>query len=485
MSADILIIDDEDDIRSLIEGILQDEGYETRQANNDKSAYKAMTEKKPDLVILDIWLHNSDDDGLAILENIKQDFPYMPVLMISGHGTIETAVSAIKIGAYDFIEKPFKSDRLLLMIERALEASRLKVENDSLKRKQQENSDHFIGKSQKIEAIRQTAQKVAATNSRILIKGQPGTGKEVLARYIHSISDRSKQPFHAINCAILRPETLEVELFGQEKDPAQGKIIHGVLEQVNGGTLLLDEVCDMPLETQGKILRVLQEQVFQRVGSSKEIKVDVRIIASTNRDLAEAIDNGRFRKDLYYRLNVVPMLMPALKEIREDISVLIEYFSKKYANQSGIPEVEISESALNSLKNYEWPGNTRQLKNVIEWLMIMQSSKGSHLVDYTDLPPEFQKSDSVLDIYSHTQTQQTLEHNHFSVPLREAREIFEKDYLEAQVERFSGNISKTAEFVGMERSALHRKLKQLGIQSNPKNHESQNTSKNDTTRKSA
>lgn len=466
--ADILIIDDEADIRSLIRGILEDEGYAVREAGNDKQAYEVVAEKKPDLIILDIWLHNSADDGLKILETIKESYPLLPILMISGHGTIETAVSAIKQGAYDFIEKPFKSDRLLLMIERALETAQLKTENENLKRQQRVSDDSFIGSSSIISAIRQSAEKVAQTNSRVLITGQPGTGKEILARFIHGASDRADRPYHAINCAILRPDSLERELFGIEKDPDTGKVHQGVLEQIDGGTLLLDEVADMPLETQGKILRVLQEQKFQRVGGTSEIEVDVRIIASTNKDLEQAINTEKFRKDLYYRLSVVPIEMPPLYKISDDVPALTEYFIVRFAEQSGLNPCKFSSDVMDILKSYKWPGNIRQLKNVVEWLMIMQGSNGNDVVSVKDLPPEIagKSSAELVNLNSNAPVQS----NSFSVPLREAREIFEKDYLTSQIERFDGNISKTAEFVGMERSALHRKLKQLGIQngSSPK-----------------
>ena len=456
MTADILIIDDEEDIRSLIRGILEDEGYHIREAGNDQKAYASIEAKKPDLIILDIWLHNSEDDGMEILARAKKLYPFLPVLMISGHGTIETAVSAIKHGAYDFIEKPFKSDRLILMIERALETAKLRAENESLKRKSQDNSE-FLGQSAPIVALRHTAEKVAHTNSRILITGEPGTGKDVMARYIHSISNRSTKPFLTVNCAILNPEGLEAELFGEDRSQSGGAVHKGVFEEANGGTLLLDQVSDMPLETQGKILRVLQEQKFQRVGGTESIEVDVRIIAATNQDLQQAMKDGSFREDLYYRLNVVPLHMPRLKTIAQDIPELVEHFTASYSEQAGLMPCEYSQKAIAVMQSYDWPGNIRQLKNVVEWLMIMATSQDGKTLCVENLPPEI-KGKSHSDDSDNSNKGSLI-----SVPLREARELFEKDYLLSQIKRFGGNISKTAEFVGMERSALHRKLKQLGI----------------------
>lgn len=453
---DILIVDDEADIRSLIRGILEDEGYRVREASGDREAYKAISERVPSLVILDIWLQNSQEDGLKILSQIKKDHPGLPVLMISGHGTIETAVSAIKDGAYDFIEKPFKSDRLLLMIERALETAALRKENARLREQNAQDGGHdFVGNAASTIQIRQTLERIAVANSRVLITGDAGTGKEIVARYIHKKSTRSKHPFVVINCAILRPERLETELFGSETS-VNGEPPHtGVLEHAHTGTLLLDEVADMPIETQGKILRVLQDQKFQRFGGQEQIEVDVRIIASSNKDLKQAIANGDFREDLYYRLNVVPVQLPRLTSRIEDLRELALYFMQDYSKKTGIPVCQFSEKTFHAMESYDWPGNVRQLKNAVEWIMITKHDK-KNPVEISDLPPDVMSQ-------SGKNTDANISARIMAAPLREARELFEKEYLELQVKRFDGNISKTAEYVGMERSALHRKMKQLGI----------------------
>ncbi|MCB9995663.1 MAG: sigma-54-dependent Fis family transcriptional regulator [Rhodospirillales bacterium] len=465
MAADILIIDDESDIRGLIKGILEDEGYAAREAGSDREAYALLEKKAPDLAILDIWLQGSADDGLQILEKAKEMYPALPVIMISGHGTIETAVSAIKQGAYDFIEKPFKSDRLLLMIERALETAKLRRENQSLRTKVQGTSD-LVGESAAMNGMRQTLLRVAQTNSRVLITGEPGTGKELAARFIHRNSQRTEGPFTALNCAILRPERLEVELFGSEHGVMGEPAKTGVLEQANGGTLLLDEVSDMPLETQGKIVRVLQDQRFQRVGGQDEIEVDVRIMASTNRDLQKAMEDGDFRQDLFYRLNVVPIELPPLRDRLQDIEALTAYFSEQYSNQTGQPPCSFDPATIARMQAYEWPGNVRQLKNVVEWCMIMRAANDESIKP-SQLPPEVTlQGDAAQSRPKDTGDDLVL------MPLREAREAFEKKYLMSQIKRFGGNISKTADFVGMERSALHRKMKQLGISTVTKHNDS-------------
>lgn len=459
MSADILIVDDESDIRGLIQGLLEDEGYGTRQAANDEAAYRAVAEKVPDLVVLDIWLQGSRDDGIRILQTLRADHPHLPVLMISGHGTIETAVSAIKLGAYDFIEKPFKSDRLFLMIERALETARLRQENASL-RTQVQGPSEMIGASPAMGALQQGLIRVAQTNSRVMITGEPGTGKDMAARFIHRRSARAERPFVVLNCAIMRPERLEVELFGSENGVMGEPGKTGLLEQAHGGTLLLDEVADMPLETQGKIVRVLQEQRFVKVGGQKEIEVDVRIIASSNRDLQKCMAQGDFRQDLFYRLNVVPVEIPPLRDRVQDIGLLAEHFSAAYAGQAGRrAPCRFNPAAIAAMQAYDWPGNVRQLRNVVEWCVIMGCPAGEDVVMPHHLPPEITglgeargegvRGGGTADLVA--------------LPLREAREGFERSYLLAQIKRFGGNISKTADFVGMERSALHRKLKQLGI----------------------
>lgn len=455
MRKNILIVDDEDDIRALIKGILEDEGYDTREANNAQKALASVAENAPDLMILDIWLQDSDKDGLEILKAVKAQHPYLPVLMISGHGTIETAVTAIKDGAYDFIEKPFKSDRLLLMITRALETAELKMENQALKARQNINADDLIGKSAAINTIRQMVEKIAPANSRVLITGDAGTGKEVVARAIHKLSERREHNFMALNCAALHPERLEEELFGVQ---VKGSHQKGLLELCHGGTLLLDEVADMPLETQGKILRVLQDSQVHPVGSQKIIEVDVRILAATNQDLQQAIKDGDFREDLFYRLNVVTLNIPALPKRYEDIKPLAEHFLSEFAAQTGQGAKTLSKEALNFLETYGWPGNVRQLRNVMEWLNIMTPSD-QDVIQVEDLPPEILGKKS-------SDKSKTASIDYTTKPLREAREVFEREYLTLQIARFKGNVTQTAEFIGMERSALHRKLKSLDISIN-------------------
>lgn len=449
---DILIVDDEDDIRKLIKGILEDEGFATRQANGSAKAYAEVEARVPDIMILDIWLQGSEHDGLEILKNVKANHPHVPVIMISGHGTIETAVSAIKIGAYDFIEKPFKSDRLLLMIERAMEISRLKRENEKLKEQRNAPVD-MIGKGNAQAALIQSIDKVANANSRVLFTGDAGTGKEIAARYLHKLSARKDMPFMVLNCAITNVDDFEQELFGAEGASGSRK---GILEQAQGGTLLLDEVGRMPLETQGKLVRVLQEQKFTPVGAAAPVASDVRIIAASSRNLKDAITQGDFREDLYYRLNVVPIHIPPLKSRREDIPALAEHFVKIYSGQSGQPPRILEQSALIALQDYDWPGNVRQLRNVIEWAMIMGGGTDAAIAK-KDLPPEITGEAPAGEGRAASMQ------DYMTYPLREAREAFERDYLDRQLARFGGNISKTAAFVGMERSALHRKLKSLDL----------------------
>lgn len=462
MNSDILIVDDEEDIRTLIQGILEDEGYKTRIAANSSNAYAAFETKMPNLVILDIWLQGSEHDGIEILKNIKEKYPYVPVIMISGHGTIETAVSSIQLGAYDFIEKPFKSDRLLLMITRALETAQLKQENDALKQKV-DQSYNFIGSSQTTKNFLQIIKRAAPTNSRVLFTGEPGAGKELAAKLLHDYSSRKGESFLVLSCANLRPDRLEKELFGSE-DGVMGESAHtGILEKANGGTLLLDEVADMPLETQAKIVRVLQNQSFQKVGGNKAIEVDVRIIASTNKNLEEEIKQGNFREDLFYRLNVVPIRVPPLRERDQDIAQIAQYYLSTLSKSFGINENSFSKDALMAMESYNWPGNIRQLRNTIEWVMIMNGNISGTYGEEC-LPPE---------ITGKTPTSGSPDNDKLSempkelakLPLREAREHFEKIYLQKQIDRFDGNVSKTANFIGMERSALHRKLKSLGIMS--------------------
>ena len=462
MAHEILIVDDEPDIRLLIDGILQDEGYETRQAGDSTAAIAAFRARRPSLVILDIWLQGSRLDGLGILRALLGEEPHVPVVMISGHGTIETAVSAIQIGAYDFIEKPFKSDRLLLIIRRALEASRLARENAELRLRAGVDAT-LTGDSAVVSVLRAGIERVAPTGSRVLISGPAGSGKEVACRMVHARSRRADGPFVVLNCATLNPGRFEEELFGIEPgaDPAAAPRRAGVLERAHTGTLLLDEVSDMPLETQGKIVRALQDQTFERLGGSSRVKVDVRVLATTNRDLHAEIAAGRFREDLYYRLAVVPLRTPSLKERREDIPELARAFIERSAETSGIPGRHLSDDAMTALQAYDWPGNVRQLRNLVDWLLIMAPGTSADPIRADMLPPEIGQGAPALLNFDPTA-------DIMSLPLREARDLFETQYLEAQLLRFSNNISRTAGFVGMERSALHRKLKQLGVNSDDK-----------------
>ncbi|WP_374448711.1 sigma-54-dependent transcriptional regulator [Stella sp.] len=456
MAHDILIVDDEADIRMLIAGVLRDEGYAAREAGDSRAALAAVRARRPSLVILDIWLQGSELDGIGILEALRREHPNLPVLMISGHGTIETAVQAIKLGAYDFVEKPFKTDRLLVLIERAIEAARLRRENEEL-RLRTGGPVELVGQSPAIAHIRQAIDRVAPTGSRVLVTGPAGAGKEVVARLVHGHSRRADGPFVVLNCATMRPERLEVELFGTEAaDGADGRRKVGTFELAHGGTLLLDEVADMPLETQGKIVRALQDQTFERVGGSMRVEVDVRVIASTNRDLMAEMAAGRFREDLFYRLNVVPIRVPSLRERREDIPVLARHFMARSAEASGLPPRPLGEDALAALQAYEWPGNVRQLRNVVDWLLIMAPGDGREPIRADMLPAEIGQTTPAVLRWDKAGEIMTL-------PLREAREVFERQYLLAQLTRFGGNISRTASFVGMERSALHRKLKSLGV----------------------
>lgn len=454
MAHDILIVDDEHDIRLLIEGVLQDEGYRTRAVADSDQALEAVRGRRPHLVILDIWLQNSTLDGLELLQALQRERPGLPVVMISGHGTIETAVSAIRYGAYDFIEKPFKSDRLLLIASRAIEAARLRQENEELRQRGAPETE-LIGHCVPIQQLRQQVHKVAPTGSRVLLTGAAGSGKEVVARLLHSLSKRADSPFVVLNCANLHPERIEAELFGVEPGDGERATL-GTFERAHGGTLLLDEVADMPLETQGKIVRVLQEQTFERLGSRRRVEVDVRVIAATNRDLQARIAEGLFREDLYYRLNVVPLRLPTLRERREDIPELVEYLGARSAESTGMPARRLGGDVLAALQAYDWPGNVRQLRNLVDYLMIMAPGGPHEPVGADLLPAEISaRAPALLPGAANGEI--------MTLPLRQAREHFERQYLEAQVLRFGGNISRTASFVGMERSALHRKLRALGI----------------------
>ena len=457
MAHDILIVDDEADIRVLTSGILQDEGYQTREAAGSADALSAVEARRPSLVLLDIWLQGSELDGLGILKILKRDHPAIPVLMMSGHGNIETAVTAIKDGAYDFIEKPFKADRLIVLVDRAIEADRLRRENEEL-RLRAGTANELIGQSQAIREVKESIDRVAPTNSRVLITGPAGSGKEVVARMLHAQSRRAKDPFVVVNCATMLPERVEIELFGAENagtdDETQQKV--GTFEAAHNGTLFLDEVADMPLETQGKIVRVLQEQIFERVGGTTRVEVDVRVVAASTADLTGEIAAGRFREDFFYRLNVVPIEVPPLKKRPDDIPLLAQHFMERAATATGRPHREVNADALAVLQAYSWPGNVRELRNVIERLLIMAPDDPSKPIGIDMLPPGINAD---APISGNMEGSMEI----MGLPLRDAREIFEREYLMAQVTRFGGNISKTAEFIGMERSALHRKLKSLGV----------------------
>ena len=454
MAADILIVDDEDDIRELVAGILEDEGHSTRVARNSDEAVAAVETRRPHLVLLDIWLQGSRLDGLQLLEVIKQQHASVPVVMISGHGNIETAVTAIKLGAYDFIEKPFKADRLILVAERALETSRLKREINDLRTRSGE-VNKLIGSSSVIGNLRRLIERVGAANSRVLISGPAGSGKELTARLLHAQSARADGPFVVVNAPTIMPDTMESELFGVEAGPGRTRRI-GALEEAHSGTLYLDEIADMPMETQAKILRVLVDQNFRRVGGATPVHVDVRVISSTSRDLAQAITDGYFREDLFHRLSVVPIRSPSLAERREDIPELIQHFMEQVAAGMGVSPRPIADDAMAVLQAHDWPGNIRQLRNNVERLMILATGAAESEITAAMLPAEI--GALVPAIPSGVGGEKLM-----NLPLREAREVFEREYLIAQINRFGGNISRTAEFIGMERSALHRKLKSLGV----------------------
>jgi two-component system, NtrC family, nitrogen regulation response regulator NtrX len=453
MAADILIIDDEADIRELVAGILQDEGFETRLAHNSDAALSEIALRKPSMIILDIWLQGSKLDGLDLLLEIKQLHATLPVVIISGHGNIETAVAAIKRGAYEYIEKPFNADRLVLVVNRALETSRLKRENEDLRGRSGLDQD-LVGNSAAMRQLRQLLKKIAPTNSRVLITGPMGAGKEMTARSMHAFSLRATGPFVVLSAATMAPERMEEELFGVEFGKDQSPRI-GALEEAHGGTLYIDEIADMPMETQGKVLRVLLEQTFQRVGGTKKVKVDVRIITSTARDLNGLIAEQKFREDLYHRLGVVPVSVPGLSERREDIPELIDFFAKSFSTASGQPQRRFSNDAIAVLQTRSWPGNVRELRNNVERVMILASGDPQEEITANMLPADVPSTNGGGAGGEHL----------LALPLREAREAFERDYIASQLSRFGGNISRTSTFIGMERSALHRKIKMLGLTS--------------------
>ncbi|HVF94967.1 MAG TPA: sigma-54 dependent transcriptional regulator [Sphingomonas sp.] len=452
MALDILVVDDEHDIRELVTGVLEDEGYETRSAADSDATLEAIATRRPSLVLLDVWLQGSRLDGLELLDEIKRRDPSIPVLVISGHGNLDTAVAAIRRGAADFIEKPFEAERLLLMVARATETERLRREVASLRAYAGRESD-LTGSSAAINGVRATLKRVAATGSRVLVMGGAGVGKEVAARLLHGWSNRTQAPFVIVSAARMTPERVEEELFGVEEG---GDLVRpGLLEQAHGGTLFLDEIADMPIATQARILRVLTDQSFTRVGGTRVVKVDVRVVSATARDLTEEIAAGRFREDLYYRLNVVPVLIPPLSDRREDIPGLVEHFIAHYAAERRVPTPEIAADAMVALQSYDWPGNVRQLRNVVERTIILAPGDRIGRIDLDLLPAEVLGDQGEIGGGSGGTI--------MGAPLREARETFEREYLRVQIRRFSGNISRTASFIGMERSALHRKLKLLGI----------------------
>ncbi len=451
MGLDVLIIDDEADICALVSGVLEDEGYEARTAANSDAALAAIAERRPALVLLDVWLQGSRLDGLELLGEIKARDSSLPVLMISGHGNLDTAVAAIRNGAVDFIEKPFKTEHLLHLVSRATETESLRRENAQLKA-QVGLEDDLHGQSSALNAVRATLKRVAANGSRVLITGPAGVGKEVAARLLHMWSKRVSAPFIVVSAARMAPERVEAELFGSEDGD---KTIPGLLERAHGGTLFLDEIADMPVTTQGKILRVLTEQSFCRMGGQRLVKVDVRVVSATSRNLPDEIAAGRFREDLFYRLNVVPVHLPPLAERRNDILTLVEHYVARYAIDRRVPTPSVAPDAMAALQAFDWPGNVRQLRNIIERTMILASDDRIERIDIDMLPTEITQEASPGVLSGGT--------NMMGIPLREAREEFEREYLRVQIRRFSGNISRTAEFVGMERSALHRKLKALGV----------------------
>ena len=453
MALDILVVDDEADIRELVAGVLEDEGYEARSAACSDTALAALSERRPSLVLLDVWLQGSKLDGLALLAEIKRRDPNLPVIVFSGHGTIDTAVAAVREGAFDFIEKPFESSRLLHLVSRATETDRLRRENADLKA-QVGQDDELTGTSQAINHVRATLKRVAGTGSRVLISGPAGAGKEVAARLLHNWSQREKAPFVVVSAARMTPERVEEELFGVEDG---GQFVRpGMLEQAHGGTLFLDEIADMPMSAQGKILRVLTDQSFTRVGGTRTVKVDVRVVSATSRDLAAEIEARRFREDLYYRLNVVPVQMPPLEQRREDVPALAAHFAARYAAERRLPTPDVSPEAIAALQSYDWPGNVRQLRNMIERTIILAPLDRIGRIDADMLPPEILSGQAEI-------VPGNAARSIMGTPLREARETFEREYLRVQIRRFSGNISRTATFIGMERSALHRKLKSLGL----------------------
>ena len=451
----ILVVDDEKDIRQLIGQILSDEGYQVCLASNSEAAMDEINSKSPDLIILDIWLKDSNMDGIEILKTVRGNDKNIPIVIISGHGNIEIAVAAVKQGAYDFLEKPFNTDQLIVVIKRALEASRLRREIADLRRSELIESN-MIGNSNSFNNLKSQLEKVTKSNSRVMLTGPAGCGKEIAARYIHANSARASAPFVSVSSASIEPDKMEEVLFGSEY---KGLVKSGLLEKANGGFLFFDEVADMPKGTQSKILRVLVEQAFTRVNGSNLVRVDLRVISSTNKNLVSKISTGDFREELYHRLNVVPIKVPSLENRREDIPVLANHFVKLLNYSEGLPLRSFSEGALTKLQTMSWPGNIRQLRNSVEQILILGPNNGE--IDSSELPESKQPD-------RNNTGNSVFQDDFINLSLRDAREVFEREYLMAQINRFGGNISKTAIFVGMERSALHRKMKTLSIVSENK-----------------
>ena len=459
MALDVLIVDDEADIRDIISDILKDEGFSSRGAANSTQTFKLIADKTPNAIILDIWLQGSELDGLGILEIVKKQYPLMPVIVISGHGTIETAVNAIKLGAYDYLEKPFTHDKLMIVLKRACEAAKLRRENIDLRSKVIDKTE-FIGASSMIAKLKVEIEKVAPTSGRVMIHGGIGSGKELAARLIHKKSKRGSGPFVVFSPTSMSPSKMQQELFGDEEKQDSGSTFDkriSILEAAHNGTLYIDEIAGLSIHIQNKLLKFLKDQVLIK-NNNKTVKLDVRFITSSTKDIQTEIALGKFRQDLYFRLNVVPLNVANLSDRKEDIPLLVKYFVNQLAKFSGLKEREFSDEAIAALQAYSWPGNVRQLRNVIEWTLIMNPPNSSLLekIKSDMLPPDvinnsvnISKPDNNLDM--------------MSMPLREAREVFERQYLSAQMNRFNNNISKTSTFVGMERSALHRKLKMLSI----------------------
>lgn len=445
----ILVVDDEADIRAAIQGILEDEGYMAHVASSADEAIEMMTASLPDLIILDVWLKHGEHDGMELLSQIRKRYRHLPVLIMSGHGTIEMAVSAMKQGAYDFIEKPFQTDRMLMTITRALETSALRQENQALKEKV-EGAATLIGQSPQIKAVRAAIERIAPSHTRVLLSGLPGTGKEVAARMIHRLSQRSSGPFVSFHIGLCNPDTLEQDLFG-----ADGKI--GVITKADGGTLYLDDIHELRIDIQKRLIQLLADMTYTHPVTGAQIEFDVRIVAATTEDLQGCVADQSFLPELYERLNTSLIDLPPLRARREDIPLFVEHFMTRCAHETGRILRALTPESLSALQAYDWPGNIRQVKNVAEWLVIMANGHDQMPIDIADLPPEMRAASSLHSTPSGVSVDM------ISLPLREAREVFERSYLQAQIARFEGSVSKTAQFVGMERSALHRKLKMLNV----------------------